>query len=473
MENNNYIENVFLVHTGNSEYLEISLKRIRNTNPNINIILLGDTENDKYNFIRHALIGDYNTYSKKFEKIYIHLSDKEYKYELFCFQRWFIILEYMKKHNIDKAYYQDSDVIIDCDLTQIEYDNKFWYSECSGHTCMFTIELLEELCKLILNYYTDESNLLELINMRSHMKHIEENDKWTNVTDMELISLYVYNNRQVSRDVSRINEINGIFGLNINAEDYSNAFNMKKYDFLGSKTKLYLIKGKLYAKESIINKFVRILAVHFHSDNKRYMSKFIKYPKAQNNNIFYYDFEREVWVEEEQESKRDLIDYKLIKETFIHLEQFNHENIVGMSVIRDFSMCEQIDEQILNSNIYNCSKEKYIKLENELQLSDKTIIGWGCGNGYNLLKQYYDIKISYFVDKDEKKIGTKKDNINIYHPQKIFREKLDKIFIIILSISYYLSIKNYLEECGLKENIQFISLEKLLGYYSKKIDLGV
>ncbi|GKX65513.1 hypothetical protein [Inconstantimicrobium mannanitabidum] len=458
---NNYFEYIFYVHKGNSDYLLESLKQVKVKSPNSKIILLGDEiDNSICEGIQYENINKYNGYANEFEKYYIHLSDKEYNYEIFCIQRWFIILEYMVKNNIQAGFYQDSDCILDCDIEHIVYDNKFWYCDCSGHTSAFTVDILNDFCDFILSYYKKKEKLMELCEIRSHMKHIKETNKWTNVTDMELLSLYIYyNESRVSNIGERTN--GGIFGFNVNAQDHTNAFHMHKYDFIGDKTKIYLINGKLYAKDSIINKFERLFSIHFHSDNKCYIKSFVKYNEIDSvDGIYCFNFNLSQWEKEDCKKEMDIIDYKVSKEALMNLKKNNSKNVDAYDAIREYAKLNDISANIIDNNIKKVSNGNY----KQLNIKSRKIIGWGCGNGINHLKQYYDIKFDYFVDVDEKKVGHAFNEAEIFNISNILSEDKNNIFIIVLSISYYQEIRGFLKFIGLQEERDFISMESLIGY---------
>lgn len=95
------------VHLGYNDYLDSVFKLTRHFNPSNRIILLGDNDN------KHVA----EKYSFEFENIsyynqpipYHHLSVNTEKYEKFCFQRWFIVKNFINKNNIETFIYSDSD----------------------------------------------------------------------------------------------------------------------------------------------------------------------------------------------------------------------------------------------------------------------------------------------------------------------------------------------------------------------------
>lgn len=108
---------VILIHRSNSYYLPYSLHQAKEYNERV--ILIGDDSNNCFNFVEHYNMQDYFKEALDFEGLYKHLSTNPYQYELFCFQRWFVLKDFMEKQNIDLCFYCDSDVLLYCDVTKI------------------------------------------------------------------------------------------------------------------------------------------------------------------------------------------------------------------------------------------------------------------------------------------------------------------------------------------------------------------
>lgn len=91
---------IIFVHTGNAYYLELALSQAKISNPNADIILLGDKYNNKYPYINHFLISDYFESAKEFSEVFFNYSPNKREYELFCFQRWFVIKDFLIRNKI-------------------------------------------------------------------------------------------------------------------------------------------------------------------------------------------------------------------------------------------------------------------------------------------------------------------------------------------------------------------------------------
>ena len=70
-----------------------------------------DWENVTYVSIKQHL-GE----ALRFEKLYVHMaldqSEGRKSYELSCFQRWFILYDFMTKYGLKRVFYGDSDTVV-------------------------------------------------------------------------------------------------------------------------------------------------------------------------------------------------------------------------------------------------------------------------------------------------------------------------------------------------------------------------
>lgn len=188
---------VIFTHTGNALYLQLALLQAKKICGN-QIHLLGDNSN-KADYINHHLISDFENSElyNNFKNYFKNLSPNSYDYELFCFKRWFLILEFCKKNNIEEFYCVDSDVLIyknlyelkdilkNIDFSVIRITGKFAGPQCS----YFKISALEKYCNFILNYYQSRFNELEsLYNQFKNEKNI------SGISDMVLLALFCEEN---------------------------------------------------------------------------------------------------------------------------------------------------------------------------------------------------------------------------------------------------------------------------------------
>ena len=159
---------IIIFHLGNQEYVNLCLKQLKKYDNDV--ILLNDNpnnfnklKNDTCNIVNYR---DYYINASKFNKIYKHFSTNSYQLELICIIRWMCIYEYMKKHNIQRAFICDSDVLIYDNITNIDnqYLKDYDYMLCSsssknltGGQSIWNINKLKDFVEFIFEFYTGET----------------------------------------------------------------------------------------------------------------------------------------------------------------------------------------------------------------------------------------------------------------------------------------------------------------------------
>jgi hypothetical protein len=145
---------IIFIHNGNNSYLKYSLRQAKYFNPESPIHLIGDSKNDKFGFLQHHQIGDYFQEAKKFEAVYKHMSTNAHDIELFCFQRWFILKEFIERNNIDDFLYLDSDILIFCNANEYfrnlgNYEMTVCNERGPQYTYIHSAKLLTGFCEFI------------------------------------------------------------------------------------------------------------------------------------------------------------------------------------------------------------------------------------------------------------------------------------------------------------------------------------
>lgn len=303
---------IFYVHKGCQEYLMASIKQIQSRIPNVDIVLLGDQSNNDISGISGVIMDDYADFAEKFKENYQHFSPNDYDYELFCIQRWFYIYAYMIKNEINHAIYIDSDVLLNCLPENID-TTKYYYCFNSGHTSIFSIETLEEICNYISYLYSDKEKIEWL---KSILERRQEEGLPGGVSDMTLLLSYVYNNSDKAVDLSRVKHLK-VFDHNIQEDD---DFELYK----GCKA-IYYIAGKYYFKDNLTGHLIEAGSMHFQGDAKVYMSAVIRVPTGEST--FLFDYEKKKWIKYDErdhiyEKSKTMKLRELIYKVFKKIEQF-------------------------------------------------------------------------------------------------------------------------------------------------------
>ena len=196
-----------------------------------------------------------------FRKYYKHnKQNTNYEFELMCFERWFVLLEIIKKYKIDRCLYIDSDILyywnVDEEFKRIE---KYWnyelaYPDFSWHTTyIFSQTALKNFCEFMMRCYNDEDMYKKLLNWPLIYQ------SW--ISDMSIFQMYNYNYPEKVFDLTKNYWDNIVYDWFINEPEWYNAIFWKKY-FTLRNNKIYIYKD---------NKKLETKTLHFQMHMKSYM----------------------------------------------------------------------------------------------------------------------------------------------------------------------------------------------------------
>jgi hypothetical protein len=157
---------VVFIHNGSSWYLPYALNQAISVNRNSDVVFIGNcSAHEKIQFVPFESLRDRN--SDTFRSRYHHMSDTGHEFELFCWLRWFYLLQYMRRERVQSVLHLDSDVLLCSSLDEIGRNYSNTMSDCgflipkqdhnsfmwcaSGHVSFWTIDLLEQFCAFCLN----------------------------------------------------------------------------------------------------------------------------------------------------------------------------------------------------------------------------------------------------------------------------------------------------------------------------------
>ena len=149
---------IVFIHYGNKDYLQYSLAQAKRSNPESTVYLLGDATNDCYDFVEHHPFSNYFEGATEFAKLYRHFNTLRHYYNLFDFQRWFVLREFLHARHLTKCLYLDSDTMLYVDVTaDLQKFRHFDFTlswKTSGCTFFLNrVEALDEFCEMLTNIY--------------------------------------------------------------------------------------------------------------------------------------------------------------------------------------------------------------------------------------------------------------------------------------------------------------------------------
>lgn len=258
----NNIKHVF-IHYGNiPEYLKIAMERSRKSGNEV--VLIEEIKDKKISML------------DEFKKQFINMSTNSSDFELMCFLRWFVLLDYMKENNLDTCFYTDSDVLVYANINEKFKDKKqTYYSKLLGeeknygwcmsaHTSFWTIDTLEKFCLFCLDMYKNNISKLE-----EKYNYHKQNNIAGGICDMTLFYLF-----SLEHEIGNICD-SDIFGGNFDhCVNISYGSYYGEYKCNGIKI-IQNIDGKLYFVKNKNDEKVLINSIHFQGGAKHLMSRFI------------------------------------------------------------------------------------------------------------------------------------------------------------------------------------------------------
>ncbi|MGG1664113.1 hypothetical protein [Brevibacillus sp. NRS-1366] len=279
---------IIFMHRTDDDYLSFILRQAKLASPESDVVLIGNSSNSKYASmgIKHAMIAHYHGGASEFANVYKHLSPCEYVYNLFCFQRWFILRDYMRGNNISQCWTLDTDVMLYANLNLEEY--KRFSSEFTWTTYM-SLQELEELCSVTLNHFRDPRLFEDLKTFTKETGNYIKETGMLALSDMVTQRLYL--EKFLKRD-----RTHGIIGNSF--FDNNLYFSFPGVETLDNRKKLYMINGYLHCRKENSTQFIQVNSVHFTTAaNKKYIPYFFGpslVPLA--NGTFYFDYNNCRWV---------------------------------------------------------------------------------------------------------------------------------------------------------------------------------
>lgn len=273
---------IVVVNAGWRWYLPYVLHQARSASRGSRVVLLGDARASRATTHAARLKSLESRAAREFRKRYQHMSSNAPGFELFCWLRWFYLLEYMRVERVRSVLHLDSDVLLYSSMAEIKARD---FSDgraggylvperCEGplgaasaHVSYWTRDFLEEFCAFAVRSFTDPCYLRLY---REKWDFHRDNGIPGGVCDMTTLFLFWQENQHricnlaVDSDGETFdNNING--SANCREGEYAMEGRYKRVRFSGD-------CPFLFAAESGAR--VRVHALHFQGRAKRLIPKF-------------------------------------------------------------------------------------------------------------------------------------------------------------------------------------------------------
>ena len=268
---------IAFVHRGQAWYLPYVLNQAKHASPSSDIVFVGDT----FALPRLAGVRTVPLESEdadRFARNYRHLRSGSVRFELFCWLRWFYLLEYLRREEVGSVLYLDSDVLLFSSMRRLaevypkamscalmvpkqEFDAFNWIA--MGHTSYWTREALEDFCTFATESFEKEE-LLDLYRQKwswAQRTGLKKSMGGAGVSDMTGLYLW-WNQRRESVLNLAVNTDGNVFDLALTtARNYEDG----EYVMTSNGTKLidYGDKEPSFVKADGSGERVRVHGVHF------------------------------------------------------------------------------------------------------------------------------------------------------------------------------------------------------------------
>jgi len=284
MDNNNL--NCLIIHKGYQPYLKYNLKISSKFN---NIFLIGDSSvefleriSDKITFIN---IEKYSKINKinKFKNSFTNYSTNSFNFEWFCFERIFIIKEFMKEFKLDRVFHIDSDNILLTDINELIFTNNSAYiippdqinfrMTGSIHSALIDSSFCDKFINLFEDIYVNKSKF-NLI--KEKIDYHNQTNSPGGICDMTLY--YLLDEQNIITPQNLLEPIFSKSGeeyIFMNNYSYPAGFYGDE-NYLMSKNRIKIYFG-MKVNDLVRNKTIKLANIHFQGKAKVYLNRFTKY----------------------------------------------------------------------------------------------------------------------------------------------------------------------------------------------------
>ena len=283
---------IIFIHCGYSSYMEYSLRQAVATSPGSEVILLDSNCKLAIDGVNLAEQAAYESNElEKFRKNYIHMSYQPLEFEKFCFERWFLLAEFMRRSNIKKAFVMDTDVMIFADMnsvaakipdevvcalscTELEVDRNYGIKAGSGHSSYWTLNGILRLADFLRQLYSET----EMLNLLKHKWSIySQSHIYGGVTDMD--GLWLFKDRCLKAgEFMNTNIMPGCGGVFDNALGSPEGITGNQYVMNGMIKKLEWHDNMPYCRELVSGDTKLFYTLHCQGQFKFLMPEFYSGP---------------------------------------------------------------------------------------------------------------------------------------------------------------------------------------------------
>lgn len=220
---------------------------------------------------------------REYEKFFTNYSTYNLEFAWYCFERIFILEEFLKDFSFSKAFHIDSDNAVFVDVNKINFEKNIAYHvsqfqnnlnmNASVHSALLDLDFCEQYKQLYNDIYMNKSKF-ELIEEK--YKHHLNNNLKGGVVDMTLYYLLdkykLINIQNLMKPVFDNEGNKNVFINNINMSEGFNSLN--NFEMKRKKIKIY---KKNFVKDIVNQEFLKLASMHFQGTAKKNLNFFTKF----------------------------------------------------------------------------------------------------------------------------------------------------------------------------------------------------
>lgn len=188
-----------IVHTGYKEYLKINLLITGKTN---HVYLIGDASCQHLDSLPNVTFININKYLNKnnhLKEKFVNYSSNSSQFEWLCFERVFIIHQFLLEYNLSRCFHIDSDNILLRNINEYKFNKEIAYCKCKNyhnermsnsiHAGLLNVHFCEQFTQLYTDIYCNKTKI-DLIKNKINY-HTNENGTYYRggICDMTLYYL--------------------------------------------------------------------------------------------------------------------------------------------------------------------------------------------------------------------------------------------------------------------------------------------
>ncbi|WP_429844667.1 hypothetical protein [Brevibacillus sp. FIR094] len=281
---------IVFIHRTAEEHVGFCMQQAKYSNPSSRVILIGNPENknlSKENS-EHFLLSHFYQSAQAFSYVYKHTTSNTYEYNLFCFQRWFILRDFMRSQGIERCCYLDSDVMLYTDINKRENEDYDDFTFEYTWTTVCDLEKLNQFCDYATKFFREPLHYQTLLQFAKN----ELGD--VPISDMVLFILF--HNYVLRRNATYGIVANGFFDHNLNCPFAPSCPQADSHD---GKKQIYQKAGTLYCKITGTTDYLSAHSLHFQGLAKGYIPYFRSQDIPNTDDFMYFDYPTCKWVRAE------------------------------------------------------------------------------------------------------------------------------------------------------------------------------